>query len=451
MIRHLLVAFFFVSFFVPATVLSADRYDGNWNMISMSISVQVKSWGKHCGPRPGSYSSNKSRPVEIVAKGPHLIFSRGGTRTDRCGSPNPRLSTISQNIEPGTWQRVCKTSKKDPKFEKGQYRLVAENTRRLIYTAVSHFDWTLKGDHCIATSDEKRIYVRAKAGKKEEKTATISKAPPATDPAAKPDCEQTGAIKKLTVLPHTTRIGPGQGTCFKAIGIDEAGCRFPVDAKWTAAQNNKIVPGLVTQKGCFRAGKTAADAEGRYRITAKVGDKSDSAKITVVYPDLGELFAARLKPLEDGEEEKPQTTTQTPPSPPVIIKPATTSNSPGTFDVSTLLVPAILIAILGLAVVVVLIVLRNRLAEIGGTEKWQVCPTCGMKLPKDALFCPNDSTSLAPEKTESESEVGYPPSLSNTGMVCPACHRGYDPDAKFCPHDSEVLIPYPEWRKLNRT
>jgi hypothetical protein len=420
-------------------------------MTSMSLSVKIKSWGEHCGPRPGSYISKKSRPVEIVAKGHHLIFSKGGTRTDRCGSPNPRLSTISKNIEPGTWERVCKTSENDPKFEKGQYRLFAESTRKLIYTAVSHFDWTLKGDHCIATSDERRIYVRAKADKKEEKTASKSKTPPTVDPSAKPDCEQTGAIKKLTVLPHTTRIGPGQGACFKAIGIDEAGCRFPVDAKWTAAQNDKIVSGLVTQKGCFRAGNTAADAEGRYSITAKVGNKSDSAKITVVYPDLGELFAARLKPLEDGEDEKPQTAAQEPPIPPVIIKPATTSDSPGTFDVSTLLVTAILIAILGLAVVVVLIVRKNRLAEIESTEKWQVCPTCGMKLPKDALFCPRDRTSLAPEKSESESEGSYPPSLSNTGMVCPACHRGYEPGAKFCPHDSEVLIPYPEWRKLNRT
>jgi hypothetical protein len=379
--------------------------------------------------------------VEIIAKGPHLIFSRGGTRTDRCGSPNPRLSTISQKIEPGTWQRVCKTSKNDPKFEKGQYRLVAESTRKLVYTAVSHFDWTLKGDHCIATSDERRIYVRAKA----------ASPPPIVNPSAKPDCEQTGAIKKLTVLPRSIRIGPGQKACFKVMGIDETGCRFPVDAKWTATQNKKIVPGLVTPDGCFRAGPTAADAEGRYNIIAKAGNKSVSAKITVVYPDLGELFAARLKPLEDVEKDVPQAKAKAPSSPPVVIKPASTSAQSGSFDVSTLLVPAILITILAIAVVVVLIVRKNRLAGIGGTEKWQFCPTCRMKLPKEALFCPHDRTSLAPLKSESEAEGDYPPSLSNSGMVCPACHRGYELGSKFCPHDSEVLIPYPEWRKLNRT
>ena len=298
-------------------VQAGDQYAGNWNMTSMSLSVKIKSWGEHCGPRPGSYSSKKSRPVEIVAKGHHLIFSKGGTRTDRCGSPNPRLYTISQSIRPGWWERVCQTAKNDPKFEKGNYKVVAEGTRKLIYTAVSNFDWTLKGDHCIATSEERRIYVRISMEKKEEKTKSKIEEPPVTEPSDEPLCKQPGAINHLTVLPRKARIGPGQKTCFKAIGVDENDCRFPVEAKWTASQNKKVVHGLVTQNGCFRAGQTAADAEGLYVVTAKVGSKSDTARIVVVFPDLGELFSARLKPLDNGEEEPPATSTsKTPTKPP---------------------------------------------------------------------------------------------------------------------------------------
>jgi hypothetical protein len=470
MIRHLVIALLCAACFVPITAPAADRYAGNWNMISMSLSVQIKSWGEHCGPRPGSYRSNASRPVVIVAKDRHLIFSKGGTRTDRCGSPNPRLSTISQHVGPGTWERICKTSKDDPKSETGHYKLVTEGAQKLIYTAVSHFDWTLKGDHCVASSEERRVYVAAKAVKKVDGTIGNSATPPTVDPTATTDCEQSGSVKQLTVLPRSTRIGPGQKACFKAIGIDETGCRFPVDAKWTATQNKKIVLGLVTQNGCFRAGPTAADAEGRYNITAKVGNKSVSAKITVVYPDLGDLFAARLKPLEDVEEDLPQAKPETQSRRPVVIKPASTRVQSGSFDASTLLVPAILITILGLAMVVVILIRKNRLTkdagrsnirpddpvslvptEIGRTKRWQICPTCGMKLPKEALFCPHDRTSLAPEESASEADGDYPSSLSNTGMVCPTCHRGYDQGSKFCPHDSEALIPYPEWRKLNRS
>jgi hypothetical protein len=469
MTKRVIISFLLIFFVFLGDARATDQYAGNWNMTSMSLFVKVRSWGEHCGPRPGSYSSNKIRPVEIVVKGHHLIFSKGGTRTDRCGSPNPRLYTISQDIRPGTWERSCQTAKNDPKFENGTYKFVAEGTKKLIYTAVSNFDWTLKGDHCIATSRERRVYVRAPANENEQKPERETGAPTEKKPDGEPACDRPGPIKNLIVRPRNTRIGPGQKTCFKAIGTDEKGCQFPVDATWTTSQNKKAVHGLVDHKGCFRAGQTAADAEGVYVVTAKAESNSGSARITVVFPDLGELFAARLNSSDDEEEEKPPATVTTKVSstPPVEIKPAKITESDDLFDGPTIILIAAIIAIIGGVIALVFILRKQPLAKTAsgldawpdapspiagaGDETWQICPTCGMKLPKDALFCPQDRTRLAAEISGAETESDAQPTSVNIGMVCPACHRGYEPGSKFCPHDSEALIPYPEWRKINRT
>ena len=137
---------------------------------------------------------------------------------------------------------------------------------------------------------------------------------------------------------------------------------------------------------------------------------------------------------------------------------------------STAILFTIILGLVGVVIAIIFIVRKNQLAKNASgldswlddpssfqaadneiREKWQICPTCGMKLPKDALFCPNDRTSLAPDKSEPETESNSQPTSSNIGMVCPSCHRGYEPGSKFCPHDSEPLIPYPEWRETNRT
>ncbi len=135
-------------------------YVGNWFLVSMTLDVEIELWGKHCGPRPTNYSSDKKRAVQIHADGNHLVFSKGGLNTRKCGSPNSLMNSVARSVEEGRWHRVCVTKKGDPKFERGEYTLVAETKNRLLYEASTRFDWLMDHRHCIVSAIDKREYVR---------------------------------------------------------------------------------------------------------------------------------------------------------------------------------------------------------------------------------------------------------------------------------------------------
>lgn len=506
-IFSLLIAF-------PFPGSASETYAGKWKMTSMTLGVKVDSWGEFCGPRPISYASQKTRPVTIRAEGNHLVFSSGGLRTDRCGSPNPRLRKISQKVSQGSWNMVCETEQSDPKYERGVYKLIAKGEDTLEYRAESKFDWSLKGDHCVAVSDERRLFVRAEeepdgeaavkasgAEKKPmpgpastEKTESLMEERSSSDGTEgqerrkldinEPWCDSPGPAKKIVIHPQRHRLAPGESVCFKALAVDAEGCRTPLRATWSAMQNAQPVKGPLRPNGCFHAGETAADAEGTYLITARVGQKSAKAEVSVVFPDLGELFAARLRPLqhldsleENGLDDQPQAPTA--PSIPqgkgyeetvqsIVIKQK--KDEDRSSSIIWLIVGLLGVAFVGFASVVALGVKRRRnlAAEndhgeegvsrervdgVSGIDKVEdrlECPECGSEFPPHARFCPHDGSALAPSNKDNKSEVLITGSRTSAGMVCPKCHRGYDENGRFCPHDSSRLVPYGEWRK-NRT
>jgi hypothetical protein len=428
----------------------------------------------------------------IESRGPHLVFSKGGIRTDRCSSPNPRLKTVSQQQTGTSWKRVCQTPVGDPRFERGEYRLLARSETKLQYNAISKFDWSLKEDHCVARSEEQRIYVRRAPAPEEEAPGDedgkeddgegdedkgVDTGEEEVDVA---ECE--GEPRRIGVVPRSARLGPGEKACFRAVGYFADGCRQNVDATWTVKQDGHPIQGLLSAGGCFRAGDTAAESEGLYVVSGRFGGHSDTAEVIVVFQDFSELLGARLRPLDDldeGEEEKAREEPEAPvPAEPTPPTPApqegAEAQGPAAGDGGGFPIWLILV-FLGVALAGFVVVIVMSLRKRSTPEPWEddtleppppgprrgrsrdeaasserVCPACGERFPPDAAFCPNDGSSLRAASAEEGSD-GAESGERDAGMVCPRCHRGYDAGARFCPHDSAELVPYAEWRRSHRT
>ena len=470
---------------IPSGALANPKFAGRWNMTSRRLVVTVENWGEHCGPQPKGYSSKKARPVNIISQGKHLVFSIGGLRTDRCSSPNPHLQTKSQSASKTIWTRVCETPASDPKFEREEYTLGAKGDDRLEYVKKSKFDWTLKGDNCVARMTERRVYERQpEPGAADEAEAPKKAAKPKLDlefPDTKEertDCERDGAITRLVVNPLNVEIGPQERICFKAVGVDAAGCRFKMDASWMVSQGGQEVGGLLSRNGCFKAGATAADSEGLYDIVAQAEGKKGPARVTVSFPDLGELLRARLHPSQEletaqdpSESERegalPSQADSLPSAIPGNAAPQGSVPSDNTLILVMIVGSAIFLAA---TLLVIVIVLRKRSARYNGGNYWLddendeaspewshpasspasrpsnlCCPKCKSVFSPGSLFCPHDASKLVPCEKDAPKDAN-----NSVGMVCPKCHRGYDPDARFCPHDSEKLVRYPEWKDRHK-
>jgi hypothetical protein len=440
---------------------SAEQLAGTWKRATSNLTVRVTNWGENCGPAPKSYSNNTVLELEIVSQGRHLVFTKGGLRTDRCSSANPKLVTKSENVAEAQWERVCETPADDSKFEHDEYVFTASGRYRIEYHAKSNYDWSLNGDHCVLSIEERRVFVRspedmardaAKGG--DEAAPPEEEAAPSSDSA----CTRQGDVRRIQIVPKEADVGPGERLCFKAFGFDASGCRFDAEAAWTAEQNRVEARGLMGRNGCFQAGATAAESEGTYAIVAQFEGKRAAAAVTVVFPDYGSLARARLDPSReiDGGVGGTRTASSIVPLPPAPIASAAPASVKAKALVAVISASAVAAAALALA----LVWFRRRAAARRSLDFDEDplpsrpsdtasirCAKCGASFPAGARFCPNDGTILSPLPPQE------PPNGAGDdarGMVCPTCNRGYSADARFCPHDSSRLLPYPEWRSLRR-
>lgn len=490
-------------FFAPVGARAEGTLDGNWTMTFKGMEVDTPSWGPDCGPKPKPYRQQLKRPVTVKETNGQLIVVGGGTRTDACGSVNPKVRTVSTSRLPSKWRRVCETGSDDPRFERGVYTVEANGSDTLVYTAESKFDWTLKGNHCVANVKETRRFAR------ETKASSSGEAPaapktstgtgddgPENDAIPPLGCERPGPPKWVTLSPKRARLGPSQTVCFEATVRDEKGCSLDVTPKWSVSQKGNPVPGLVSHAGCFRSGATAADAEGKYTVTARAGGRSAVAEVDVVFGDLDGLLAARLEPLDDmpsagaqptaaktaavsstvgNDGNRPTTAAPLQRRPPFGEPSVQTSTADSGMGFTIVLL--LLFVLLGAATGgVVFYILRGRSrqheAETREFDAWpediarsdsgfevrnnsevidhiaqrsnsvvlsMKCNTCGRMYESDAQYCPHDQSALVASVA--------PADVTEAGMICPACNRGYDTDARYCPHDAERLIPYTEWRE----
>ena len=467
----------------PSARASAEQYAGQWKRVSSKTVVNVGSWGENCGPEPKSFSNNSAAEVEIVAQGSHLVFTKGGLRTDRCSSANPRLITKSEKVTGTRWERVCETPPDDSKFERDEYTYIAVNQNRIEYRVKSTYDWTLKGDHCVLSLEERRVFERTGSPKLDEPEGADAPEEPTPSPEngvenAAPACERDGELRRLQVFPKDAEIGPGERICFNASGVDASGCKFDAAAVWVAQQNGVEVGGLISRGGCFQAGATAAESEGSYDIVALAEGKKAAAAVHVVFPDLGDLLHVRLDPsreLGSADASTPEERGATPEAAPVVGPLPMPSPEPS--GAPLLLILAVsLVILVAAAVVVVVVVFRRRSAARRPSDDdlsdgpWSDpsrdrgvaarpaarhedaskvrCAKCGELFPAGSRFCPLDGTVLTPDGGADEQPSVVPSAAP--GMVCPKCHRGYGADARFCPHDSDKLVPYSEWRTGRR-
>ena len=476
-------------------------FAGEWRMVSHTVDVDIDSWGEGCGVRPSSKRSNIVRPVIIFEEGGHLKMSEGQIRTDRCGSPNPKMKSVIARRSDSRWKRQCRTPKSEPKQESGDYTLVAVNDNRLEYTAESHFQWHLGNERCSARIVDTRVFIRENPTQPNDPSANIVPSPSSSLPsdhnvnASQPsadnqpmsvtvdECAQIGPLAEIALSPKRATVGPGEKLCFTAIPKDKNGCEVKgkPSLTWTVEQNEIPIEGLVTKTGCFVAGETAAEAEGRYLINARAEGKVGSAEISVVFADLGDLLSARLKPMEDKTQGTPQApeipserasspiakvatshlnttvhnglqTNTTANSGPIAqtskYSKNTTSSTPPVMpqkntkwtDFSLIIGIIVIIGFLGVGVGVVYRIRRHRAAsnapdtvETGGYDEEDDWP--------DNAFSPIEIGDEAKEEDATDPTESL--------FRCPVCDRIFYKNVKMCPFDNTAVIQMNDPVKIN--
>ena len=297
-------------------------------------------------------------------------------------------------------------------------------------------------------------------------TGTLLFAPP------EPSCTP-GAPARLRLSPGAETIAPGEEVCFRARVVDAAGCRVP------GARVELSLEGAEGREGslrgrCFRAGASAAEAEGEFRIRARSDGLRANARVTVQAEDLSHLTARQLRERRNGEEALSDAEAE---GASAISARAVGGSGVGVWigvGATVLLV---------LAGVVLLLLRRRRgdeegpedeggagdgdgspgadaegsfaspapaapsapasapaapreaSAAVGATARAprRVCPVCGREDEDGNGFCPVDGTRLMDPEA---------PEVRAQGMICPACRRGYPATAKTCAQDGEALVPY---------
>ena len=473
--------------------VAAQNYEGQWNRTYLQFSVNVEHWGEHCGVRPRSYSSRAVKQTEILQNKGHLFFSTGGLRTDRCNSPNPSLNTLTTSRSANMWTRTCETPSSSSKYEKIDYTFSGSDDK-LTYVAESSFRWSLNGDLCVVRWVERRTYQRSTSGEgssggspivKVHKDDSFSKK--SMEGGENSACASPGKAKRLILAPLKARISPSQSLCYQLKGVDGNGCRFPVSASWSVAQNGVAQNHLMTDRGCFKAGDNAAESEGVFEITARYRGLHVSTSVEVAYPDIGDLARARLdiaRELDASGTNADDGTSAGPNgragvaggfSAETVANGALNGDSRPSWMMWALGGAALVFVILVTILIVVLVrrgyggspsspgaaspgtpTSAQRVQPTGKSSlevsaahspasNDMVCPRCGANYPPDARFCPLDAaelTAAGPSGTVVFHNSFPPP----RGMICPKCKRGYEMGAKFCPHDSTYLVEYDRWR-----
>ncbi len=454
-----------------SAALADGPWEGPWREGATRIDVQITSWGGDCGRRPESTSGAGGGTVQITQEGDHLVFhGRRTTRTNACWSENRAVRRVSSTFQSGTWTTTCRTPQEDSRGETGTYTLRAQGDSRLDFRDVSAYDWQLNASRCQATITTTQSFTRVGGV-----TPTPPTPPTPTPPTPQPTCT-AGAPARLSLRPSQTTVEPGGRICLSARVVDAAGCQVRnASVSWELRRAASLVGDL--RDGCFKAGDTAAEAEGTFTIVATSGSLRDEARVDVRTVDLSDLIARRGEGLGGGA-------------------PVTSSNARAEGSSSARVaasdvraprrtaawiwplaigVPLLLLLLL---LVIVIVVRRGRARRAlldedsmdrrparpraggaaqlhagappppppdaassrrpvasagGGPSVPRACPTCHNEF-EGVEFCPQDGAGLLPPGTTAPGPA--------QGHICPTCRRGYPPDAKFCPHDADELIPY---------
>ena len=424
----------------------SETYAGQWRATPLQIRNTIQSWGDDCPPRLPPTQTEPGGAVQIAQSGDHLTFSgavRGSTRT--CWSERPSLRKLSNRYDPsGRWTIVCRTRDETADKEEGRYTFTAQGNQ-LSYVEETNWDWRLRDSHCIASRRATRTFTRVGAAPATE---------PEPEPEPRPSCTP-GDPSRLTLRPARTQIEPGGEICLRARVVDAQGC--PTGSRVAFQMNH--ADGLVgTMTGrCFRAGATAAEAEGDFQIEARSGSLRATAVVVVRSEDLSDLTARRTRDRNERGLDAAETQSSSGFAARAVG---------GQTNLAIIAGAAGGVVLLGLVVLVWRrkkspSVLESAMESAGGDlgpgggsanaaspadapmlappvqkptpPSRRICPKCGLEQSGTPAQCPNDGTAMVdPDSAETRAK----------GMICPTCRRGYPADATTCSNDRATLVPY---------
>ena len=385
----------------PNGELSTSSWAGEWQAGSTTVTVEVGSWGPDCPARPVDHTLPAQGSVSVRNQGDALLFGTD-VRTDQCWSDNRDLRRVSTRYSAGRWETLCRTSQRDSRRETGRYTVRESGPDRLIFTDRTEYDWQLNESRCTATMVRRRTYERARV----PTNAGVPEPPAPCTP---------GAPARIRIVPRSAQLEPGGEFRFRVRVTDESGCTVR-DARPAWSLRGPPGRNATLTRGLFRAGPSAAEAEGRFKISARVANITDEVEATVAPADLRSLTAAEAlqrtqNPLVDGSDAH-----------------ATAGLGVAARERETrsiyALVAIALLGVVALALAFAVMLPRRRAKQT---------PETAPDAPDDDI--PSSRPAAAVEVSPSETP-------SDQALICPTCRRGFAPNATRCPYDNDELVPY---------
>jgi|GEM_PF-4220931 len=494
MIKNLATLFLLINFTLYHSNNASAQPDlsGTYVEGPQKVDVDIKTWGEDCGPKPKSYSSAGGKKVTVKVDGDNLIFSDGNS-TKSCWSANPRIKRLSASKKGNKWVLICETPENDSRYEHGEYT-ITYTEEGLVFVNKSTYNWQLKESVCSATITIRKVYTRIEPKEEEKKEINqpgenilindLKNLPEEKEGA----CKTQGAPVKISISPSVANVGPGEKICFDIHGVDEHGCRVPINANLTLSSP----PGLTEpflSGNCFVAGKNAALSEGTFRIIAKTENgMTATSRVRVNFGGVEDLIAVNLGSSNESAKDSGNTSVLRANPPPgfVVIQKEKGEKYKNLVRFLILLFAIFVIGCV-IAISVTLIKVRKVRQKIKETldketltyqkniqeiqkakstkeeldtnitpakEKvndrkqtaaedsgWMRCEICNREFEPGYLRCPYDGSEL-----KRIGEADY--KVSRGGLVCPVCRRGFRGSITVCPFDKVHLVPYSVFKEI---
>jgi hypothetical protein len=436
-----------------SSVAAQSGLAGPWRAGATAIEVNVESWGGDCGPRPQSARSNGGGLVNVEQKEQALLLHGRDhdIRSDSCWSHNPAMKRTLAGYSSGVWTTRCRTSDTDPRAEQGTYTLKLSGPDTLQYQDVSRYDWSLNESKCVATFTTTQTLRRDEKSKAQKSAPTkLEASQDTTATTTIPVAAETrgactpGPATRLSVRPKRAEIEVGKRICFRARISDAADCTIPQTAVHWELAHAKALRGSINDDGCFYAAESATDAQGEYRVIAKVEGLSADALVTVRPVDLSALIATRMEGsgLNDEEADNPQVATPAK----TVARIDTHANTPAAAPLHR---RGLLFGLGGVAIALTLLgwALSRRATPAAVSGSLPPPSSTSGDTPSASVPVSVDPPSV--EATVVDEAPASVEPFAET-WICPSCRVGYPALQHTCPKDGTTLITYAEFIQRGR-
>lgn len=387
---------------------------GRWTATAMTTQWVVGDWGDACGPRPGGGGA-PGGTVRINQQGGELVVI-GGTRSWRTNTCWDSQPVRSHSGGQRGWRTVCGSSPGDPRQAKVIMTMSATDDA-ISFSETGQYQFVIKGQNCTASVRRSRSYkILKRDGEKEPepepKPAPLPAPTPEPEPAPKPTprCASPGDPARLEVRPKRKLVRPGDSFQFRAVVLDDQGCRVGLAPTWTVTSGAKQV---ALDGGEVRVLDEAT--EGEVKLTAAVRGRSVSVTLEVASKERYEALLAGGTFNAEGEVDEAAIAVIASGS---IGSREVVSEGDGGSGALILGFAGVLALVLGGLGVGLAVRGRRRAREREDEQRAEKAPGGAA-----ASSPPADDAKPAPQ------------------MICPVCGEMYAPGSEFCGKDAAKLLP----------